>query len=210
MFSFGTLTYADGTTKTVWLPDATVEYLDGKHIALFLVAILILVIGLVYTILIFSWQWLLRLPNWKIFKWSRYFKLQAFIETYHTPYIARHCYWTGLLLLVRAILYLVAAVNVSNSPQIALTSIILTIGGLFFLKEFLGTWFTWVFFLFQHPLIVNSHVVLSRWYWEQQRSSCLHFCHHYPHYTFTYHPVPCLLPHITVCKATSQEIHDTY
>ena len=43
VFSFGTLTYADGTTKTVWLPDATVEYLDGKHIALFLVAVLILV-----------------------------------------------------------------------------------------------------------------------------------------------------------------------
>ena len=133
VFSFGTLTYADGTTKMVWLPDATVEYLDGKHIALFLVAVLTLVIGLVYTILVFSWQWLLRLPNWKICKWSRNSKLQAFIETYHTPYTARHRYWTGLLLLVRAVLYLVPAVNVSNSPQVALTTISLTIGCLLFL-----------------------------------------------------------------------------
>ena len=85
VFSFGTLTYADGTAKVVWLPDATVGYLDGKHIALFLVAVLILVIGLVYTVLVFSWQWLLRLPDWKIFKWSRYPRLQTFIETYHTP-----------------------------------------------------------------------------------------------------------------------------
>ena len=54
VFSFGTLTYADGTVKVVWLPDATVGYLDGKHIALFLVAVLILVIGLVYTVLVFS------------------------------------------------------------------------------------------------------------------------------------------------------------
>ena len=138
VFSFGTLTYADGTVKVVWLPDATVGYLDGKHIALFLVAVLILVIGLVYTVLVFSWQWLLRLPDWKIFKWSRNPRLQTFIETYHTPYTARHRYWTGLLLLVRVILHLVAAVNVSNSPQIALISISLTIGGLFFIKSVLG------------------------------------------------------------------------
>ena len=137
VFSFGTLTYADGTTKVVWLPDATVRYLDGKHIALFLVAVLILVIGLVYTVLVFSWQWLLRLPDWKIFKWSRNPRLQTFVETYHTPYTARHRYWTGLLLLVRVVLHLVAAVNVSNSPQIALISICICIGGLFFLG-FLG------------------------------------------------------------------------
>ena len=138
VFSFGTLTYADGTAKVVWLPDATVGYLDGKHIALFLVAILILVIGLVYTVLVFSWQWLLRLPDWKIFKWSINPRLQTFIETYHTPYTARHRYWTGLLLLIRVVLHLVAAVNVSNSPQVALISISLTIGGLFFIKSFLG------------------------------------------------------------------------
>ena len=136
VFSFGTLTYADGTTKVVWLPDATVGYLDGKHIALFFVAVLILVIGLVYTVLVFSWQWLLRLPDWKIFKWTRNPRLQTFIETYHTPYTARHRYWTGLLLLIRVVLHLVAAVNVSNSLQVALTSISLTIGGLFFLGFF--------------------------------------------------------------------------
>ena len=94
-------------------------------------------IGLVYTVLVFSWQWLLRLPDWKIFKWSRNPRLQTFIETYHTPYTARHRYWTGLLLLVRVVLHLVAAVNVSNSPQVALISICICIGGLFFLG-FLG------------------------------------------------------------------------
>ena len=138
VFSFGTLTYADETVKVVWLPDATVGYLDGKHIALFLVAVLILVIGLVYTVLVFSWQWLLCLPDWKIFKWSRNPRLQTFIETYHTPYTARHRYWTGLLLLVRVVLHLVAAVNVSNNPQIALISICVCVGGLLFLKGFLG------------------------------------------------------------------------
>ena len=157
VFSFGTLTYADGTVKVVWLPDATVGYLDGKHIALLLVAVLILVIGLVYTVLVFSWQWLLRLPDWKIFKWSRKPRLQTFIETYHTPYTARHRYWTGLLLLVRVALHLVAAVNVSNIPQIALTSISLTIGGLLFLGFFGRVYKKW-------PLDLLQLLSLVPWY----------------------------------------------
>ena len=37
--SFATLDYPDGSHKTVWLPDATIEYLCGKHIALFIAAI---------------------------------------------------------------------------------------------------------------------------------------------------------------------------
>ena len=69
--SIGILEYPDGSCKMVWLPDATVKYLSGKHIPLFIAAVLILLIGLVYTALLFSWQWLLCLPKWKIFLWSR-------------------------------------------------------------------------------------------------------------------------------------------
>ena len=38
----------------LWLPDATVKYLSGKHIPLFITAVLILLGGLVYTALLFS------------------------------------------------------------------------------------------------------------------------------------------------------------
>ena len=137
--SFGNLNNPDNSVKMVWLPDATVEYLSGKHIALFLAAILILLVGLVYTALLFLWQWLLYLPGWRIFRWSRDQKLQTFIETYHTPYTPKHRYWTGLLLLARAVLYLVAAVNVSNDPTVALTAIIIIICCIPFLKAFIGT-----------------------------------------------------------------------
>ena len=43
--SFGNLNYLDGSVKMVWLPDATVKYLSGKHIFLFLIALLILLSG---------------------------------------------------------------------------------------------------------------------------------------------------------------------
>ena len=43
--SFAVLSYPDGTSKVVWFPDATVSYLQGKHVALFILAILILIPG---------------------------------------------------------------------------------------------------------------------------------------------------------------------
>ena len=81
--SVGILEHSDGSSEMLWLPDATVKYLSGKHIPLFIAAVLILLVGLVYTALLFSWQWLLYLPRWRIFEWSRNPKTQMFIETYH-------------------------------------------------------------------------------------------------------------------------------
>ena len=125
--SVGTLTYPDSTQVSLWLPDATVKYLSGKHIPLFIAAVLILTFGLIYTALLFSWQWLLCLPDWKVFKWTRNQKLQTFIETHHAPFVPKYRYWTGLLLITRVILYLIAAVNVSNDPHLALNVIIFTV-----------------------------------------------------------------------------------
>ena len=64
----GILEYPNDRNVSLWLPDATLKYLSGKHIPLFLTAVLILLVGMVYTALLFSWQWLLYLPKWRIFK----------------------------------------------------------------------------------------------------------------------------------------------
>ena len=95
--SVGYLEYPDKhSSQMLWLPDATVKFLFGKHIPLFVAAVLILLVGLVYYALLFSWQWLLYVPRWRIFRWSRNSKIQTFIETYHAPYTPKHRYWTGL------------------------------------------------------------------------------------------------------------------
>ena len=137
--SVGILEYPDGSSEMQWLPDATVKYLSGKNILLFIAAVLILLVGLVYTALLFSWQWLLYLPRWKIFSWSWNPKIQTFIETYHKPYTPKHRYWTGLLLIIRVVLYLVAATNISNDPTIAFTAISFTVCCIFALKQFFGS-----------------------------------------------------------------------
>ena len=81
-FSFATLDYPDGSHPVVWWPDATVGYFSGKHIILWVVAAIIFLAGLFYTILLFSWQWLLYYQHKTIFKWIRSQRLRMFIEPY--------------------------------------------------------------------------------------------------------------------------------
>ena len=138
-FSYAILTYPDGTTNVLWLPDGTIGYLTGKHIVLFIVAILILAFCIAYSFMLLCWQLILHIPDWKIFKCIKSPTLILFMEAYHAPYTPRHRYWTGLLLLARAIIYLVATANVSGDPQIQLISIIFVMICIILLKMVITT-----------------------------------------------------------------------
>ena len=83
--SFSILNYPDGSHKIVWLPDGNVGYLSGKHIFIFFIAILILLAGMAYTALLFSWQWLIYYQHKKVFLWVRYHRFYLFLEPYHAP-----------------------------------------------------------------------------------------------------------------------------
>ena len=66
--SFATLHYPDGE-KTMWRPDGNAYYFKGKHAVLVIMTLLIIIIiGIPYTLLLFLWQRLVRAPRWKIFK----------------------------------------------------------------------------------------------------------------------------------------------
>ena len=88
----------------------------------------------IYTTLLFSWQWLLRYQDKAIFKWVRYQKLHHFLEPYHAPYTVKHRYWTGLLFFVRLLLYVISILNFSLDQRVYLLSVILVVGGLILLK----------------------------------------------------------------------------
>jgi hypothetical protein len=94
----------------------------------------ILFLGVIFAALVFSWQWLLRYQDKAIFKLVRYQKLRHFIEPYHAPYTAQYRYWTGLLLFVRILLYLVSVLNFSLDPRVDLLATIFIVGGLILLK----------------------------------------------------------------------------
>ena len=134
IFSFAFLKYPDGSTKMVWLLDATVPYLKGKHIPLFLAAIIILMLGILYTLLLLIWQWLQQLPRKWFTHWIWNTRLNSFMDAYLAPYTPKHRYWTGLLLFARVLLYLVSVLNLSNNPRITLLAVNLTISFFFVLK----------------------------------------------------------------------------
>jgi hypothetical protein len=100
--------------------------------------ILLFLLGIIFAALIFSWQWLLRYQDKAIFKWVRYQKLRHFLEPYHAPYTAQYRYWTGLLLFVRVLLYLISLLNFSLDPRVDLLATIFIVGGLILLKGVTG------------------------------------------------------------------------
>lgn len=134
IFSFAILKYPDGSSKFVWLPDASIAYLSGKHIPLFLTAVTIVALGVVYTLLLFSWQWLLKLPKKSIFHWIWNTRFNSFMDAYLAPHTTEHRYWTGLLLVARVVLYLISALNLSNNPRVIFLAISMAVSCLFILK----------------------------------------------------------------------------
>ena len=129
----------EGSRKVLWLPDANVKYLQGKHIPLFLMAIAIVAIGLIYTFLLLTWQWLLRAPNYKLFRWIRNTRLNLFMEANVAAYNSKHRYWIGLLLLIRVLLYLEIAYNNFNETNASLLATALIAACLLFVKTLYGS-----------------------------------------------------------------------
>ncbi len=121
IFSFTTLENG-GFIGRVWLYDGNVDYLKGKHIPLFMAALLVLlVLSLPYTTLLLFIQYLQLKSKHRALFWVGKFK--PLFDSYTGPYKDKHRYWTGLLLLVRVMLFLIFSVNVFGDPAINMLTI---------------------------------------------------------------------------------------
>ena len=121
IFSSTTIIYPDHYIKRVWLYDGNVDFLQGRHIPLFIAALLILVcVSLPYSAMLFSIQWFQRFSHMKLF--SLVGSLLPLFDAYTGPYKHKHRYWTGLLLFVRVILFLIFSLNTFGDPTINLLS----------------------------------------------------------------------------------------
>ena len=132
IFSFAVIHYPDGSYKVHWLPDANILYLNRKHIPLFLIATAIVAAGVSYIILLFSWQWLLQVSNYRMLRWIRNTRFNSFMEANVAAYTPKHHYWTGLLLFFRVIIYLVIAYN-TKEPRASFLAITLIVASLLLL-----------------------------------------------------------------------------
>ena len=118
--SFTTLSYPQHSTKLVWLYDGNIQYLRGKHIPLFVVGLASLLLCLPYTLLLLTSQWLRAWSNCCLFHWVNSPRVKFLLDVHNAPFKSKHCYWTGLLLLTRLMLYFVYAVNVLGNGSVNL------------------------------------------------------------------------------------------
>ena len=115
--------------RMVWLYDASIDYLSGKHIPLFVVAALVFIfLFLPYTLLLVFGQWLQAISHLRLFSWVNSARLKAFMDSYHAPNKAKHRYWPGLLLMLRLVLLLVFAFNLDEDHSINLLAILVANG----------------------------------------------------------------------------------
>ena len=115
--------------RSVWFYDANIDYIIGKHIPLFLVAMLVFFfLFLPYTLLLLCGQWLQAISHLRLFSWVNSARLKPFTDAYHAPYKAKHRYWPGLLLVLRFVLLLVFALNHQQDPNINLLAILVGAG----------------------------------------------------------------------------------
>ena len=119
VFSF---TVLEGKKSAVWLYDGNVLYLQGKHVLLFLAALLVLLaLSLPYTTLLLLAPVLQKSKHKALF-WVAKFK--PLFDAYMGPYKDNCRYSVGLLLLARIILFLVFSANVLGDTAINLLAII--------------------------------------------------------------------------------------
>ena len=90
----------------VWVHDANVSL--AKYIPLALVALLsLLFLFIPYTLLLLLGQCLQTKSHLRLLTWVNSPKLRAILDAYHAQYEGKYQYWTGLLLLVHCVLFLV-------------------------------------------------------------------------------------------------------
>ena len=106
-------------TKLVWFYDGNLDYLQGRHIVLFLIGIVILlVLSLPYTVVLLFIQCLQKKSHHKCLSWV--WKMKPLFDAYTGPYKSKYRYWTGLLLLLRVVLFTVYSLNTAGDPAINL------------------------------------------------------------------------------------------
>ena len=122
-----TLTGRDSSTSSVWLVDGNVPFFRGTHIALLLMALVIIIVYIVpFTLFVLLAPCLQANSNHRILQ-KITMKLKPLLDAYQGPYKDRFRYWTGLMLLLRTILFAVFAGNVFGKPEINLFTVDLSI-----------------------------------------------------------------------------------
>ena len=83
--------------------------------------------------------------------------MKPFLDAYHAPYTDKHRYWTGLMLMLRFVLFLISAVNALGDPSVNLLAIACTTATLPTLSS--RIYKTWSLGLLETSFILNLTIL---------------------------------------------------
>ena len=113
-----------GKQSLLWLLDGNMSFLGWPHVALVAMALTALFAYIIpLTLLALMTPLLQTWSGLKPLRWVQ--KMKPLLDAYQGPYKDRHRYWTGLMLVVRIILFSVFAGNALGDPKVNLLSIVL-------------------------------------------------------------------------------------
>lgn len=156
---------SDGTTMLVWLYDGNIPFLSGKHIGLFVIALLFLLAFIIpYTIVLVFAPCLQSLARFKVFRWVDNKNFKLLLDAYQVPFKRRARYWPGLMVLVRLGLFTSFAITAHfDNTQINLMVIATTVICILTLMWLVGTVYeSFIINLAEAAFIFNLGV-LSIW-----------------------------------------------
>ena len=122
IMSFSELEFPDGTVHYVWLYDANLKFLSGKHLFLGFAGILTGILIVLYTLCLAFFQQLQAYSGYRAFQWVN--KLKPVFDAYAGPYKDKCRFWTGVLLIVRTVLVVIFTINTKGYGENNLLAIL--------------------------------------------------------------------------------------
>jgi len=109
--------YGDGSPLAVWLYDGNIPFLQGKHIALFLMVLAVTLLFILPFTLLLLFAPCIQASNHFLVQWVK-MKLNPLLDAYQGAYKDNSRFWTGLMLVVRSILFVGFSLNILGDPDI--------------------------------------------------------------------------------------------
>ena len=150
--------------RNMWFMDSTIQYAEGKHIPLLIVAVFLLVVLLLLTLSLLFIQFLARLSGWRCFRWVA--NLYPFFETFTGPCTPNYEFWQGLMFSSQIVLLFQHGLKQSRASvaNTGLVALVLLIFSSVFPK---GVYKKRSVNLFQLSLLINLFVLCIFYYFKR-------------------------------------------
>ena len=136
----------DGSSHLLWLMDGNVVYFSVTHAVLFFTALLaVLLYILPLTLLTLLAPFLQTRTNHLMMRWV--VRIKPLLDAYQGPFKDKYRHWTGVMLLLRLVLFVVFSANTLGNPNINIlatnVSIIAHYLYLIYVGRLYKTWLNW-------------------------------------------------------------------